>query len=54
MRSGGISNRNFIGRINQNFEIVKAAKKNNLYTNIFFVAFKVPFKLIEILRKDFG
>ena len=37
MRSGGISNNGLIGKINQNLEIVKAAKKNNLYTNLLFI-----------------
>ena len=54
MRSGGISNNGLIGKINQNLEIVKAAKKNNLYTNLLFITFKIPFKIVEILRKNFA
>ena len=50
MRSGGISNRNIYTQIKQNFEILKAAKKNNLYTNIFFIIAKLPIRLFEIFR----
>lgn len=45
MREGGISNAGFLGRVKQNFEIVRACKENGIYTNIFLVAFKIPFKL---------
>ena len=52
MRSGGISNNSLIGKINQNIEIVRAAKENSLYTNVILILFKIPFKLVEILRKN--
>lgn len=54
MRSGGISNHGLMGKINQNIEIIKAAKENNLYTNILFITFKIPYKILEILRKNFA
>lgn len=47
MRNGGISTTGFLWRIHQNLEIVRACKENGIYTNIFFVLFKVPFKLLE-------
>ncbi len=53
MRSGGISNNSFIGKINQNIEIVRAAKENSLYTNVILILFKIPFKIVEILRRNF-
>lgn len=44
MREGGISNTGFWWRIHQNLEIVRACKENGLYTNIFMVMLKIPFK----------
>lgn len=51
MREGGISTTGFWWRIHQNMEIVRACKENGLYTNIFMVAMKVPFKLASYLKK---
>lgn len=51
MREGGISTTGFWWRIHQNLEIVRACKGNGIYTNIFLVAMKVPFKLVSYLRK---
>jgi glycosyltransferase involved in cell wall biosynthesis len=51
MREGGISTTGFWWRIHQNMEIVRACKENGIYTNIFMVALKVPFKLIGYLRR---
>ena len=47
MRDGGLSNNGIFWKIHQNFEIVRACKENNFYTNIFLVALKIPFKLIR-------
>lgn len=54
MRSGGISNKSFYTQIKQNFEILEAAKKNDLYTNIFFLTAKLPIRLYEIFRGRVG
>ncbi len=54
MRSGGISNKNFLTQIKQNFEILKAAKKNNLYTNIILLSAKIPIRVFEIMRGKIG
>lgn len=50
MRQGGISSTGFFGRIHQNYEIVRACRENGLYTNIFMVLLKFPFKLLEYWR----
>ena len=50
MREGGISTTGFWWRIHQNMEIVRACRSNGLYTNIFFIAMKVPFKLASYLK----
>ncbi len=47
MRSGGISNNGMLGRIHQNFEIVRACRENGLYTNIFLLTAKIPVKLMQ-------
>ncbi len=47
MRYGGISNNGLLGRVYQNFEIVRACKENGIYTNILFVCLKIPFKLLS-------
>ncbi|UTW07495.1 glycosyltransferase family 2 protein [Pseudomonas benzenivorans] len=51
MREGGISTTGFWWRIHQNMEIVRACKENGIYTNIFMVALKIPFKLIGYLKR---
>lgn len=51
MRDGGISTTGFWWRVHQNMEIVRACKENGIYTNIFMVALKVPFKLISYLKR---
>ena len=47
MRTGGESNNGIIGQLQQNIEIIDAAKQNDFYTNIFLVACKVPFRIIQ-------
>lgn len=53
MREGGISSSGLLWRIHQNFEIVRACKENNIYTNIFFVMLKLPYKLLTLLTRWF-
>jgi len=50
MRAGGISTSGIRSSILLNKEIVKACRKNGIYTNIFFVLSKIPFKLMELTR----
>lgn len=50
MRQGGISGSGFWWRVHQNFEIVRACKENGVYTNIFFVALKLPIKLLSYIK----
>ena len=53
MRHGGISTTGLWGRIHQNLEIVRACRENNIYTNIFMVAMKLPFKIFEYMTARF-
>jgi len=53
MREGGVSSSGFRGRVQQSFEIVRACKENNIYTNIVFVMLKVPYKLFTLLTRWF-
>lgn len=47
MRDGGESNNGIFGQLQQNMEIIDAARRNNFYTNIALIAFKIPFRLIQ-------
>ncbi len=51
MRAGGVSTSGLKNSFLLNMEIVKACKSNGVYTNLFFVLLKVPFKLLEVFRK---
>jgi glycosyltransferase involved in cell wall biosynthesis len=51
MRAGGASTAGIKSSIRLNKEIVRACRENGIYTNIFMVLFKIPFKLLELLRK---
>lgn len=51
MRSGGVSTSGFRSSIQLNLEIVKACRTNGVYTNILLVLTKIPFKLLELIRK---
>ena len=51
MREGGISSNGFWWRVHQNFEIVRACRENGLYSNIFMISMKLPFKLLSFLRR---
>ena len=50
MRQGGISSNGFWWRVHQNFEIIRACKENSIYTNIFFIALKLPVKLLSYIK----
>jgi len=50
MRSGGISSSGINSKILLNREIVKACRNNGVYTNLFLVLLKIPFKLLEFIR----
>lgn len=50
MRSGGISNSGWRAKLKLNGEIVRACKANGLYTNLFLLLFKIPFRLLELVR----
>lgn len=50
MRSGGVSTSGFKNSYLLNTEIVKACKDNGVYTNIFLVLLKIPFKLLELIK----
>ena len=52
MRVGGESNNGFIGQLQQNLEIIDAAKSNKLYTNIFFVLMKLPLRLMQYFFRN--
>ncbi len=54
MRSGGASTSGIESSVKLNSEIVRACKSNGMYSNIFFVLSKVPFKLLELLPKFKG
>lgn len=51
MRQGGISTTGFWWRIHQNMEIVRACRENGIYTNIFMIALKIPFKIASYFFK---
>ena len=53
MREGGISSSGLLWRVHQNFEIVRACKENGIYTNIFLVMLKLPYKLLTLLTRWF-
>lgn len=53
MREGGVSSSGILWRIHQNFEIVRACQENGVYTNIVFVALKLPYKLLTLLTRWF-
>lgn len=51
MRAGGVSTSGFKSSIRLNREIVRACKDNGTYTNLLFVLSKIPFKLLELIRR---
>ncbi|BFM16489.1 glycosyltransferase family 2 protein [Maricurvus nonylphenolicus] len=53
MREGGVSSRGLWGRVHQNFEIVRACRENGIYTNIFLVMLKLPYKISTLALRWF-
>ncbi len=51
MRLGGVSTSGVKNSILLNREIVNACKGNGIYTNIFFVSLKIPFKALEFVKR---
>ena len=51
MRTGGISTSGLSSSILLNREIVRACVDNDMYTNSLFLLPKIPFKLMELVRK---
>lgn len=51
MAMGGASTESWSARLRLNREIVMACKMNDVYTNLFLVLTKIPFKLIELFIK---
>ena len=54
MRAGGVSTAGLRSSLILNKEIVRACRENGLYTNLAFVLTKVPFKLLELVRRPSG
>ena len=53
-RAGGVSTSGFKSSLLLNSEIVEACKINGFYTNLFLVLLKIPFKLLELVKKPKG
>ncbi len=51
MRDGGVSTSGLKSSLTLNKEIVKACKENGVYTNILILMSKLPFKLLELLKR---
>ena len=51
MRMGGVSTKGIKSSWLLNREIVRACRANNIYTSLFIVLGKIPFKLLEFFRK---
>ncbi|QCU73125.1 MULTISPECIES: glycosyltransferase family 2 protein [Pseudoalteromonas] len=51
MRDGGVSTSGIKSSITLNKEIVKACKENGIYTNILILLFKLPFKVLELIKR---
>lgn len=51
MRDGGISNRGIRSKWILNKEIVRGCLSNGLYTNMALLLFKLPFRILELLKK---
>ena len=50
MRSGGLSDSGFLSSIRLNEEIIRACKENGLDSHWFFLALKLPIRMIELIR----
>jgi glycosyltransferase involved in cell wall biosynthesis len=51
MRSGGASTAGPRSNMRLNLEIVNACRSNGVYTNLFMLLFKLPFKLYELCKR---
>ncbi|SFH77969.1 Glycosyl transferase family 2 [Pseudomonas guineae] len=51
MRAGGVSTRGLRSSIRLNTEIVQACRRNGIYTNMPMVLSKLPFKLLEYIKR---
>lgn len=51
MRAGGVSTAGLRSSIRLNREIVRACRQNGIYTNLPMVLLKVPFKLLELIKR---
>lgn len=51
MRAGGVSTSGIKSSLLLNLEIVKACKSNGIYTNFYLVLSKLPFKILEMLKR---
>lgn len=51
MRAGGVSTAGLRSSIKLNAEIVQACRRNGIYTNMAMVLSKLPFKLLEYIRR---
>lgn len=51
MRAGGVSTSGLSGSMRLNREIVRACRQNGIYTNLFLVLSKLPFKLLELIKR---
>ena len=54
MRTGGVSNKNFLSRYILNKEIIKACRENGVKTNMLYVSLKYFNKIFEYIRPAFG
>lgn len=54
MRAGGVSTGGLKSSLVLNQEIVRACRENGLYTNLALVLTKIPFKLLELVRRPRG
>ena len=50
MRAGGVSTRGVMASVKLNLEIIRACKENGLYSNLLFLALKLPIRLFELIR----
>ncbi|TDF81204.1 glycosyltransferase family 2 protein [Pseudomonas sp. H9] len=54
MRAGGVSTSGFKSSMRLNSEIVQACRRNGVYTNLLMVLSKIPFKLLEYVKRPRG
>ena len=54
MRTGGVSNKNFLSRYTLNKEIIKACRENGVTTNMALLSLKYINKIFEYIGPAFG